>query len=424
MSELFSYLSIPVLLLFSAFFSASEIAFASVSSLRLKSMQKEKQNISSFLALKIHNDYQNVLSSIVVGNTLVNIAASSIATVIIINLFGDKRAYISTVIMTVLVLIFGEVVPKVVAKAFPDKFSVFFAVPLYVISFVLRPLTFIFIWFINIVSKLWENNATDNESVTEDDLENIIDIVEDEGVLDEGQADLLQSALEFDDVCAYEIITPRIDMEAIDIHDPFEKNLKKIYESDYSRIPVYEDTPDNIIGILYTNHLLKELVDNEKVSIRKLLLPTVFVHKTMPLPDVLEKMKESKCHMVVVLDEYGGTMGIITMEDVLEQLVGEIFDESDDIEREFICIDDNHFEAIGDMRLADFFDEFDIDIEDDEEFENDNFTVGGFVTTMLEGDTEIGNSFNYKNLRITILEADDKRVDRVSVEVLEEETEE
>ena len=424
MSDLLSYISIPVLLLFSAFFSASEIAFASVSALRLKSLSKEKQSLPRFLATKIHEDYQKILSSIVVGNTLVNIAASSIATVIVINLFGERKAYISTIIMTVLVLVFGEVIPKVVAKSFPDKFSVAFSVPLYFISFVLRPLTFIFIWFIGLVSKLWKKNVTDSNSVTEDDLENIIDIVEDEGVLDEGQADLLQSALEFDDVCAYEIITPRIDMEAIDIHDPIEKNLKKILASDFSRIPVFEDTPDNIIGILYTNHLLKELVDNEKVGIRNLLLPTVFVHKTMPLPDVLEKMKESKCHMVVVLDEYGGTMGIITMEDVLEQLVGEIFDESDDIEREFVCIDDNHFEAIGDMRLADFFDEFDIDIEDDEEFENDNFTVGGFVTTMLEGDTEIGNSFDYKNMRIKILEADEKRVDRVSVEIIEEEEEE
>ena len=228
MADLLSYISIPVLLLFSAFFSASEIAFASVSALRLKSISKEKQSLPRFLATKIHDDYQKILSSIVVGNTLVNIAASSVATVIVINLFGEKKAYISTIIMTALVLVFGEVIPKVVAKSFPDKFSVAFSVPLYFISFILRPLTFIFIWFIGLVSKLWEKNITDSSSVTEDDLENIIDIVEDEGVLDEGQADLLQSALEFDDVCAYEIITPRIDMEAIDIHDPFEKNLKKI----------------------------------------------------------------------------------------------------------------------------------------------------------------------------------------------------
>ncbi|MCQ2455248.1 MAG: hemolysin family protein [Clostridia bacterium] len=420
MPDIFSYISIPILILFSAFFSASEIAFASVNAVRLKSINKNDESLAVFLATKIHEDYQKILTSIVVGNTLVNIAASSVATVIIISLFGQKRAYLSTVIMTVIVLIFGEVVPKVVAKSMPEKFSVAFSIPLYIISFILRPLTFIFIFIIKIVSKLWENNKTDTNSVSEDDLENIIEIVEDEGVLDEDQCDLLQNALEFDDVCAYEIITPRVDMEAINIQAHYENNYKKILASNFSRIPVFEETPDNIIGILHVNHFLKESIDKEKVSIRNLILPTVFVHKTMPLPDVLEKMREAKCHLAVVLDEYGGTMGIITMEDVLEQLVGEIFDENDDITPEFICIDDSHFEAIGDMRLVDFFDEFDIDIEEDEEFENDNSTVGGFVTTMLEGETSIGNAFTYKNLLISVLEADEKRVDRVSAEILEE----
>lgn len=417
MPDIFSYLSIPALLLFSAFFSASEIAFASVSLVRLKSLNKEKVTLSRALSLKIYDNYQTVLSSIVVGNTLVNIAASSVATVIAINLLGEKNAYVSTVVMTLLILIFGEVVPKVVAKTVPDKFSVAVSVPLYVISLVLRPLTFIFVLFINLLSKLWEHNATDNDSVSEDDLENIIDIVEDEGVLDEEQCDLLQNALDFDDVCAYEIITPRVDMEAIDIHDPFEINKHKIMDSNYSRIPVYEDTPDNIIGILHLSHFLKEMIDDEKVSIRNLLLPVTFVHKTMPLPDVLEKMKFEKSHMVVVLDEYGGTMGIITMEDVLEQLVGEIFDENDELEKEFVCIDDTHFEASGDMRVYDFFDEFDIDLEDDESFEYDDVTLGGFVTTMLEGNTEIGNEFSYENLKIKIIDADEKRIERLSVEI-------
>ncbi len=419
MSEIFSYISIPVFLLLSAFFSASEIAYAGVSALRLKSIEKEKGTLSCYLAVKINDNYENFLSTIVVGNTLVNIAASSVATLIVIGILGETKAYVSTIIMTLLVLIFGEVVPKVIAKTLPEKFSVVFAVPLYIIFVILRPLTFIFVLFIKAVSKLWERNVSDNTSVSEDDFENIIDIVEDEGVLDEEQCDLLQNALDFDDVCAYEIITPRVDMEAIDVHDAYEVNKRKIFESGFSRIPVYEDTPDNIIGILYVNHFLKELIDNEKVSIRNLLLPAIFVHKTMPLPDVLEIMKKNNRHIVVVLDEYGGTMGIITMEDVLEQLVGEIFDESDDYEKEFVCIDDTHFEAVGDMRIYDFFDEFDIDLEDDESFEYDDVTLGGFVTTALEGKTGIGNSFIYENLKITVRESDERRVDRVAVEIIE-----
>ena len=195
-------------------------------------------------------------------------------------------------------------------------------------------------------------------------------------------------------------------------------------ESPYSRLPVYEDSTDNIIGVLHLNHFYKCLVDKKKVHIRELMLPVTFVHKTMPLPDVLEKMKETKSHLVIVLDEYGGTLGLITMEDVLEQLVGEIFDESDEIEREFICIDDNHFEADGDMRIYDFFDDFDIDIEEDEDFEDDSATVGGWVITMLNGEVNEGDSFTYENLTITVKEVDGYRVERILIEETEDEEEE
>lgn len=213
-------------------------------------------------------------------------------------------------------------------------------------------------------------------------------------------------------------------MEAIDIRDPYEKNCEKIMQSSYSRIPIFEDTPDNIIGILHLNHFFKEMVDKKKVNIRNLALPPVFVHKTMSLPDVLEKMKEKKTHMVVVLDEYGGTMGVLTMEDVLEQLVGEIFDENDEIEREFVPLSDNLFEVLGEMRIYDFFDEFDIDIEEDENFEEDNTTVGGWVVTQLNGEINEGDSFTYKNLVITVKETDGFRAYKITAEELEEETQE
>lgn len=420
-----SYILIAILLGISAFFSASEIAFAGISSTRLKSRLQEGCGVSVILANKIKEDYNDSLSTILIGNNLANSASSAIATAIVIALFTDKYAWVSTVIMTVLVLIFGEIIPKVLAKNFAEKFAIAVAVPLYILICIFKPVNWIIMLFVNQVSKIWSKSISDTEAVSADDLENIIDIVEEEGVLDEEQCDLLQNALDFDNVAAYEIITPRVDMEAIDIRDPYEVNIKKIIESTYSRIPVYEDTPDNIIGILHMNRVYKELIDNEKISIRKLLLPVTFVHKTMPIPDVLEKMKETKCHMVVVLDEYGGTLGILSMEDVLEQLVGEIWDETDDIEleREFTCIDDTHFEAIGDMRVYDFFDEFDIDIEEDETFEADSPTVGGWVVDMLDGEIEEGASFTFENLLISVKEADEKRIERISVEVLENEDE-
>ncbi|MBR2447828.1 MAG: HlyC/CorC family transporter [Clostridia bacterium] len=418
------FVAIFLLILVSAFFSATEIAFSSVNALRLKNLKKEKETISRLLAVKILDDYDNLLSSILIGNNIANMASSSIATVVIIGWWGESYAWASTVIMTLLVLIFGEIIPKVLAKQFPELFCCFASIPMYALSVIFKPINFVIMGFVNLVSRIWQNSADDSEAVSEDDFENIIDIVEDEGVLDEEQCDLLQNALDFDEVLAYEIITHRVDMDALDIRDPYEVNLRKCEESTYSRLPVYEDTTDNIIGILHLNHFYKTYVEKGKVNIRELLLPVSFVHKTMPLPDVLEKMKENKCHMVVVLDEYGGTMGILTMEDVLEQLVGEIFDESDEIEREFIAIDDTHFEADGDMRVYDFFDEFDIDIDEDEDFEADTATVGGWTQTMLDGEAQEGDSFKWENLEITVLKTDGLRIERIAVEELPVEEEE
>ena len=412
----FRIIAIFLLIIASAFFSSTEIAYASVNTARLKSKRQEKDSLALSLAIRIADDYDNTLSAILVGNNLANTASSAIATLIVMDL--KLPSWVATLAMTLLVLTFGEIIPKVLAKQMAEKFCIITAVPIYSLSVILKPISLIIVALVKLSSHLWKSSVSDTDSVSEDDFENIIEIVEDEGVLDEEQCDLLQNALDFDEVLAYEIITPRVDMEAIDIRDPYEVNIKKLSDFTYSRIPVYEDTPDNIIGILHLNHFYKVFVDDEKVNIRELLLPVYYVHKTMPLPDVLEKMKEHKTHMVIVLDEYGGTMGIITMEDVLEQLVGEIFDEGDEIEREFVCIDETHFEADGDMRIYDFFDEFDIDIEDDEDFELDNATLGGWVTTMLDGEAQDEDSFTYENLVITVKKTDGKRIEKVAVEEL------
>ncbi|MBQ8203749.1 MAG: HlyC/CorC family transporter [Clostridia bacterium] len=414
------YISIVLLLIVSAFFSASEMALSSSNIKRLRSLKEEKNTFGLRAANRLKEGYDEALGVILIGNNLANNAASSVMTVIILGILGENYVWVSTLVMTLLVLIFCEILPKTIAKQFPEKLSAILAGPLYILNFILMPVNWIVVGFVGLVSKLWENNVSDNEAVSEKDFENIIDIAEDEGVLDEEQCDLLQNALDFDEVLAYEIVTHRVDMDALDIRDPYEVNIKKILESKYSRMPVFEDTPDNVIGILHLNRVFKRLVDDKKINIRELLLPVTFVHKTMSLPDVLEKMRDSKCHMVVVLDEYGGTMGILTMEDVLEQIVGEIFDETDEVEREFVCIDDTHFEASGDMRIYDFFDEFDKDIEEDEEFEGDYSTVSGFVMHTLEGEVNKGDTFDYEELRITILDCDERRIEKISVEILPE----
>lgn len=422
MANLQSYIAIIVLVLCSAFFSATEIAYASVNPARLKSRRAKKDGLCLVLATKIVDNYDSNLSAILIGNNLANTAASAIATVIVIGL--GLPSWVSTVAMTLMVLTFGEIIPKVIAKQLPEQFCMISAVPIYLLSVILKPLTLLIMLLVKLCAHLWKSGVSDSDSVSQDDFENIIEIVEDEGVLDEEQCDLLQNALDFDEVLAYEIITPRVDMQALDIRDPYEVNMKKIAEAVYSRLPVFEDTPDNIIGILHLNHFYKAYVEKERVNIRQLLLPVTYVHKTMPLPDVLEKMKETKSHLVVVLDEYGGTMGILTMEDVLEQLVGEIFDESDEIEREFVEIDDTHYEADGDMRVYDFFDELDIDIEDEETLEGDTATLGGWVITMLDGEAEEGDSFRFENLNITVKKTDGRRIEKILVEELLVEDEE
>lgn len=415
MNNIIQYIAIVILIVCSAFFSSTEIAYASVNSARLKSKRQEKDSLALSLASRIVDNYNTTLSAILIGNNLANTASSAIATLIVLRL--ELPSWVATVVMTIVVLIFGEIIPKVLAKQMAEQFCLITAIPIYVLSVILSPVSWLINGFIKLCSFLWKSNITDTDAVSEDDFENIIDIVEDEGVLDEEQCDLLQNALDFDEVLAYEIITPRVDMEAIDIRDPYEVNVRKINECIYSRMPVFEDTPDEIIGILHLNKFYKEFVTKERVNIREMLLPVTYVHKTMPLPDVLEKMKETKTHMVVVLDEYGGTMGILTMEDVLEQLVGEIFDESDEFEREFVCIDDTHFEADGDMRIYDFFDEFDMDVEDEESME-DTATLGGWVISMLDGEINEGDSFTFENLKITVKKADDKRIEKIEVEEL------
>ena len=421
MNKLYLLIPITLLLAVGAFFSATEIAFSSANAIRLKNRKKNNGSLGHLTAMKILESYDDYLSTVLIGNNIANMAISSLATIIVVDMWSEKYTWVSTLAVTLLVLTFGEIIPKVLAKQMPEDFCVIAALPIYILSWILKPLNIVVTGFVNLVSKLWQSGVSDSEAVSEDDFENIIEIVEDEGVLDEEQCDLLQNALDFDEVLAYEIITHRVDLEALDIRDPYEINVKKCCETTFSRLPVFEDNADNIIGILHLNHFYKKFVDGKKVNIRELLIPAVTVHKTMPLPDVLDKMRETKRHMVVVLDEYGGTMGIVTMEDVMEQLVGEIWDENDEIEREFVEVGENKYEADGDMRVYDFFDEFDIDIEEDEDFELDSATIGGWAQTMLDGEAEEGSQFSFENLVITVLQVDGIRIERLGVEIIPQE---
>ncbi len=409
---------IIALLVLSFIFSGAEISFASASETRLRKAAEEGGKVHK-TAYWIFQKYDDALIAVLAGNDLVNIGSSAVATVIAIGLMGDGGAGAATAVMTLLIITFGEITPKIMASRAPERFSNAVAYPVRALMWIAAPVVAASRWFMNRISRVWRENAVD-DAVTEEDLETIIDTVEDEGIVDEDTADLLQSALDFDDVLAYEIITPRVDMLAIDLDNSDDENLRTIMKCSYSRIPVYRDTPDNIVGVLQLRQCLRALAKGEKLDIRGWMMKPFFVHKTMPLPEVLDLMQENNTHMVIVTDEYGGTMGILTMEDVLEQIVGEIWDEKDVIDEEFIEQPDGSYEVDGDMRIEDLF--YELDIED-KDFDDDNSTIGGWAIEMLGGYPEKGDVFRYRNLEIEVTEVRNMRVLSLNVRVLPEDPE-
>jgi len=419
-SSYWPYIFIVILISLSAFFSGSEISYASANRMRLKKAA-ENGGLKDRLAYFIYENYNNALSTILIGNNLVNIAASSVATVIAIQLGGEGYVGAATAIMTVLILIFGEIMPKIIAKENCDGFSRGVALPLRFLMFITKPLVIIIMGFVNLLAKLWTKGDGNGPAMTEEELAAIIETVEDEGVIDEDRSELLQSALEFDDITAQEIITPRVDMLAIDIDDGMDAIIECAMDAPYSRIPVYEDSIDHIIGILYLKQFLKQVVDQDTLDIRPLLMDVCFIHKTMKLPAVLAELKRRKVHMAIVTDEYGGTLGLITMEDVLEQLVGEIWDESDEVVEEFVELSDDLFEVSGDLSIYEMFEELGID---EDTFEGDYTTAGGWAIDMLGGYPKVGDSFTYENLIVTVTEIDDLRIVKLKVELSPTEEEE
>lgn len=423
---------IGVTILLSAFFSGTESAFNSANRMRLKKAAESGKKTSQ-LAYRICENFTTTLSAILIGNNLVNIAASSAATMVVLHLFAKRgidneglASTVSTVAITLLILLFGEIIPKVFAKQRAEQTVRMVVVPIRIVTILLYPLVFIVTLLMKGLRKIWGTDKTeDSPSVTEEELSSIIDTVEEEGVIDEEKSELLQSTLEFSDTNVEEITTPRIDLIQIDIEDDPEAIYDTVLNSRYSRIPVYEDNIDNIIGILFLNTYYQALADLKEqgktvadLDVRSLLRPPLFVYKTMKLPAVLNMMRENKNHLLIVTDEYGGTLGIVTMEDILEELVGDIWDESDEIVQMIEKIGDNLYEINGDMNIDDFFSEIDFDAEA-HGFTCEYSTVGGWAVEMLNDAPAMGDSFTYEHLCIIVTEMDDMRVTKLTALVTE-----
>jgi len=409
-----SILLLGSLLLLSAFFSSAETAYSSVNKIRLRNFADEGRR-GSKRALAIAENFDKALSTILIGNNIVNIAAASISAAVATEIFGGNAGLvISTVFMTILVLIFGEILPKSLAKEHAESYSLMIATVLYVLIKLLAPLNFFFVKLKVWVSSLFAKNST-MPSVTEEELKVMLDISEEEGVIDKEERDLIHRSMDFDDTLAGEVLTPRIDIVAIDIDQSVEEMKEIFFEERFSRIPVYQDSIDNIIGILTEKEFFTHLIKYQTVDIKELIREPLFVVESMKISTLLPKLQKEKVHMAIVLDEFGGTSGIVTLEDVLEEIVGEIWDEQDEKFSTMQRISDSNYRFDAQFQLDDFF-----DLMEAATPESSYHTIGGWVIENLGTVPSNGDSFYYENLKIIVEQVEERRVRKILVEVLPE----
>ena len=417
----FTIAGIVLCVLLSGFFSGSEMAYSSCSSLRLEHL-RDGGSKRAGVAAKIAERFEDALSAILIGNNLVNIAASSLVTVLVYQLTRDTdMVWLGTLIITVIIIIFGETIPKITCKKNANRVAVRYAYPVRGLMLVLKPLVWLVVKLIDLITRPLKGEEDEDAEEAVEELQNLIETAEDEEVLDEDQSELVQAAIEFDQISASEVMTARVDVCAIDIEDDWEEILRLVEEAPFSRLPVYEGSIDNIIGVLYLNHFLKAITEDGHTDIRKLLMPPCYVYKTMKLPQVLNALKKARQHLAIVSDEYGGTLGVLSMEDVLEQIVGDIWDETDTVEQEVVQRSESEYELDGDMVIADFLELLGID---EDSFEAESETVGGWTVESFGAFPQVGDSFTYENWRVTVLAMDGRRVEKVLVQALPEPSEE
>ena len=398
-----------VCLLLSAYFSATETAFSTFNRIRLKT-NAEKGDKKAALVLELADDYDRLISAILVGNNIVNILAASMATLLFQQWIQNQElaAAVSTAVLTVLVLIFGEVSPKTIAKNSPDKFAMFSAPIIKVIKMILSPFTFLFQKWQTLLTKVFK--PEEDAGITEEELISIIEEAEEEGDIDEEEGSLIKSAIEFGDLEVGDILTPRIDITALPISASKEAVEKTFTESGYSRIPIYEGDLDNVVGILYYKDFYS-LVKDKNVTIEEIIKPVIYVAKTQNVNDLMKELQEKQLHMAIVTDEYGSTAGIVTLEDILEEIVGDIWDEHDEIIEEIKEIAEGEYEVSGMTNIEKLFDELDVPYDD----ELDASTANGWAMAVLEKIPEEGDSFEHSGLKVDVIKMDGRRIETLHI---------
>lgn len=402
-------LLIAILVLLSAYFSATETAFLSLNKTRMKTLA-EKGNKRAALTLALSEKYDNLLSTILIGNNIVNITMSSIGTLLFLDLLGDIGASVSTAVITVVVLIFGEISPKSIAKECPERFAMFSAPIINVLLVILTPFNFLFAEWKKLLSKLF---SFDNDTkMSQEELLMMVEEVRQDGSIDQTEGELLKNAIEFGDLKAKDILTHRLDVAAASTDDTKEEIERIFAESKFSRIPIYEDSIDNIIGVLDRKDFYTA-TGIANADIRTLMHPPIFVVKEVKIDLVLRELQRKKAHLAVVLDEYGGTYGVITMEDILDELVGELWDENGDTDEDFVKLSDTLYCVNASVDLDEFCEFFEIDVE------SDMVSFSGWITDRLERIPQAGDRFEYEGLDIRVMAMDSHRVSEVEVKLTE-----
>lgn len=395
---------IAICVFFSAYFSATETAFTSLNRIRLKNMANDG-NQKAREVLELSENYDSLLSTILVGNNIVNIALSSTATVLFIGLYPKYGATIATAVATIVVLIFGEISPKSLAKEHPEKFAMFAAPFIKLLMFILKPINYLFSLWKKLLAKVF--NADGSRPITEDELLTIVEEAETEGGIDEGQSELIQNAIEFNNLEAWDVLTPRVDIMAIEVDEDEDEVAKMFLETGFSRLPVYEDDLDNIVGVLnqkdFHNH-----IKGGRAAISEWVKPVIFVAGSMRIAQLLRKLQTVKTHIAIIVDEYGGTSGLVTMEDIIEELIGEIYDEHDAVElQDIVQQQDGSYRVLCGTNIDKMFDYFDV------EEEIDATTVNGWVVLQLDKLPSVGDHFvykaDYKEFDVTVTKADPRK---------------
>lgn len=404
-----SIIIMVVLIMMSAYFSATETAFSTLNKTKIKTLA-EKENRKAKLVLSLSENYDRLISTILIGNNIVNIAVSSIATVFFIGVMSgnqDIAPTVSTVITTIVVLIFGEITPKSLARDFPEKFAMFSAPIIRCFIYILLPLNCLFSLWKKLVSKLFKKND-EEDKMSQEELLMLVDEVEQDGSIDKNESNLLRNAIEFTERRADDILTHRMDLEAVAVDATMEEIADTFAKSQFSRLLVYRDSIDTIVGVIHQ----KDFFDKNGVTTRDLndiMTPVVYVQHNERINELLMQLQKNKTHIAVVLDEYGGTLGIVTMEDILEELVGEIWDEHDEVEEDFQEIGENLYLVDCSVNLEEFAERFHLEIE------SENGTLSGYVMEKFGGVPDEGQTYTDDDVTITVCEKDVQRVTKVEV---------